>query len=96
MEVMLSMYRWNFYIASDTGNSVTLQDKGYFVSGGKNGAVQDQALLAMYDNKSVTGISTLNPKDDATYEGTTPTPSAMEVAKGAQNIGDGAALAGYD
>ncbi|MBW1619818.1 DUF6443 domain-containing protein [Empedobacter falsenii] len=57
------------YTASDTGNNVTLQDKGYFVSGGKNGAVQDQALLAMYDNKSVTGVSTLNPKDDALYSG---------------------------
>ncbi|WP_322970751.1 DUF6443 domain-containing protein [Faecalibacter sp. LW9] len=83
------------YIAGDTGRNITLGNNGYYTANGKSEAVQDQALLAMYDNKSVTGISTLNPKDDATYEGTTPTPSAMEVAKGAQNIGDGAAVTGY-
>ena len=83
------------YTAGDTGRNITLGNNGYYTANGKSESVQDQALLAMYDNQSVSGISTLNPKDDATYEGTTPTPSAMEVAKGAQNIGDGAAVTGY-
>jgi len=50
------------YTAGDTGRNITLGNNGYYTANGKSEAVQDQALLAMYDNQSVSGISTLNPK----------------------------------
>ena len=85
------------YTAGDTGRNITLGNNGYYTANGKSEAVQDQALLAMYDNKSITGISTLNPKDDALYAGQARPAlgnTLIGVGEISQVTGDAATVAG--
>lgn len=82
----------NSQYVSDTGNSVTLKNDGYFTVNRTESKARDKALVSKFNLSE--GISTLNPKDDSKYAGAART-AAYELAEGLQDYGDGIALAGY-